>query len=161
MGWVWTATLHRSTPDYVNQSFTIGDIYLRKAQVYGCAIAIGVLAILYVIIRMTWLGRAIRAVSANMSSAKLVGVNPRTVAALTFAIGVATTGAGGFDRVSALPVFARLGLPVDLPPARDHRPGRNGQPARGCRRRPPARRGGNDDTRPTSRRSGRRWCPGS
>jgi branched-chain amino acid transport system permease protein len=95
MGWVWTATLHRSTPDYFNQSFTIGDIYLRKAQVYGCTIAIGVLAILYVIIRVTWLGRAIRAVSANLSSAKLVGVNPRTVAALTFAIGVATTGAGG------------------------------------------------------------------
>jgi branched-chain amino acid transport system permease protein len=95
MGWVWTATLHRSTPDYFNQSFTIGDIYVRKAQVYGCAIAVGVLAILYVILRVTWLGRAIRAVSANMSSARLVGVDPKTVAALTFAIGVATTGAGG------------------------------------------------------------------
>jgi branched-chain amino acid transport system permease protein len=95
MGWVWTATLHRATPDYFNQSFTIGDIYLRKAQVYGCAIAVGVLAILYVILRVTWLGRAIRAVSANMSSARLVGVKPSTVAALTFAIGVATTGAGG------------------------------------------------------------------
>ena len=95
MGIVWTATLHRATPDYFDQSFTIGDIYLRKAQVYGCAIAIGVLAILYVILRVTWLGRSIRAVSANMSSAKLVGVNPSTVAALTFAIGVATTGAGG------------------------------------------------------------------
>ena len=95
MGFVWTATLHRATPDYFNQSFTVGDIYLRKAQVYGCAIAVGVLAILYVILRVTWLGRAIRAVSANMSSARLVGVNPSTVAALTFAIGVATTGAGG------------------------------------------------------------------
>jgi branched-chain amino acid transport system permease protein len=95
MGMVWTATLHRATPEYYNQSFTIGDIYLRKSQVYGCAIAIGVLTILYVILRVTWLGRAIRAVSANMSSAKLVGVNPSTVAALTFAIGVATTGAGG------------------------------------------------------------------
>jgi branched-chain amino acid transport system permease protein len=95
MGMVWTATLHRATPDYFNQSWTIGDIYLRKAQVYGCAIAVGVLAILYVILKVTWLGRAIRAVSANMSSAKLVGVDPQTVAALTFAIGVATTGAGG------------------------------------------------------------------
>jgi branched-chain amino acid transport system permease protein len=95
LGWVWTATLHRATPDYFNQSFTIGDIYLRKAQVYGCAIAVGVLAILYVILRVTWLGRAIRAVSANMTSARLVGVRPSTVAALTFAIGVATTGAGG------------------------------------------------------------------
>jgi branched-chain amino acid transport system permease protein len=95
MGMVWTATLHRATPDYFNQSFTIGDIYLRKSQVYGCAIAIGVLVILYVMLKVTWLGRAIRAVSANMSSAKLVGVDPTTVAALTFAIGVATTGAGG------------------------------------------------------------------
>ena len=95
MGLVWTATLHRATPDYFNQSFTIGDIYLRKGQVYGCAIAVGVLAVLYVILRVTWLGRAIRAVSANASSARLVGVSPSTVAALTFAIGVATTGAGG------------------------------------------------------------------
>jgi branched-chain amino acid transport system permease protein len=95
MGMVWTATLHRATPAYFNQSFTIGDIYLRKGQVYACAIAIGVLAVLYVILRVTWLGRAIRAVSANMSSARLVGVNPSTVAALTFAVGVATAGAGG------------------------------------------------------------------
>lgn len=95
MGLVWSATLHRATPSYFNQSFTIGDIYLRKGQVYGCAIAIGVLVVLYVILRVTWLGRAIRAVSANMSSAKLVGVNPSTVAALTFAVGVATAGAGG------------------------------------------------------------------
>jgi branched-chain amino acid transport system permease protein len=95
MGMVWTATLHRSTPSYFDESFRIGDIYLRKGQVYGCAIAVGVLAILYVILRVTWLGRAIRAVSANMSSARLVGVNPSTVAALTFAVGVATAGAGG------------------------------------------------------------------
>jgi branched-chain amino acid transport system permease protein len=95
MGMVWTATLHRATPDYFNQSFTIGDIYLRKAQVYGCAIAVGVLVVLYVLLKVTWLGRAIRAVSANTASARLVGVNPSTVAALTFAVGVATTGAGG------------------------------------------------------------------
>jgi branched-chain amino acid transport system permease protein len=95
LGWVWTATLHRASPEYFDQSFTVGDIYFRKAQVYGCGIAVGVLAILYVILRVTWLGRAIRAVSANISSARLVGVNPSTVAALTFAIGVATTGAGG------------------------------------------------------------------
>ncbi len=35
MGLVWTATLHRATPDYFNQSFTIGDIYLRKAHSLG------------------------------------------------------------------------------------------------------------------------------
>ena len=95
IGMVWTAKLHRATPSYFDESYRIGDIYLRKGQVYGCAIAIGVLAVLYVLLKTTWLGRAIRAVSANMSSAQLVGVNPRKVAALTFAVGVATAGAGG------------------------------------------------------------------
>ena len=95
MGMVWTATLHRATPSYFDESFRIGDIYLRKAQVYGCAIAVGVLVVLYILLKVTWLGRAIRAVSANTASARLVGVNPSTVAALTFAVGVATTGAGG------------------------------------------------------------------
>jgi branched-chain amino acid transport system permease protein len=95
IGMVWTAKLHRATPSYFDESYRIGDIYLRKGQLYGCAIAIGVLAVLYVLLKTTWLGRAIRAVSANMSSARLVGVNPRNVAALTFAVGVATAGAGG------------------------------------------------------------------
>ena len=95
MGLVWSGNLHSVTPSYFNQSFRLGDFYFPKAQVFGCAIAVGVLAILYVVLVKTWLGRAIRAVSANMSSARLVGVSPRNVAALTFAIGVATTGAGG------------------------------------------------------------------
>jgi branched-chain amino acid transport system permease protein len=56
---------------------------------------VGVLACLYVMLKATWLGRAIRAVSENLQSARLVGVNARHVAGLTFAIGVATTGAGG------------------------------------------------------------------
>jgi len=95
MGLVWSANLHSATPSYFNQSFRLGDFYFPKAQVFGCAIAVGVLVFLYIVLTRTWLGRAIRAVSANMSSARLVGVNPRDVAALTFAIGVATTGAGG------------------------------------------------------------------
>jgi len=95
MGIVWSTTYHAATPSYVNQSFRGAGLYFPKAQVFGCAIAIGVLTCLYVFLRATWLGRAIRAVSENVTSARLVGVNARNVAALTFAIGVATTGAGG------------------------------------------------------------------
>lgn len=95
MGLVWSTTYHSSTPGYVDQSFRAGGFYFPKAQLFGCAIAIGVLAALYMMLTRTWLGRAIRAVSENVSSARLVGVNARKVAALTFAIGVATTGAGG------------------------------------------------------------------
>jgi branched-chain amino acid transport system permease protein len=95
MGLSWATTLHAATPPYFDESFRAGSFYFPKTQVYGFAIGVGVLAILYVVLTQTWLGRAIRAVSENVSSAQLVGVNPRRVAALTFAIGVATTGAGG------------------------------------------------------------------
>ncbi|HEV8250724.1 MAG TPA: branched-chain amino acid ABC transporter permease [Gaiellaceae bacterium] len=95
MGLIWSTTSHAATPGYFESSFRAGSFYFPKAQVYGCLIALGVLAALYVLLRGTWLGRAIRAVSENVTSAQLVGVNAKKVAALTFAIGVSTTGAGG------------------------------------------------------------------
>jgi branched-chain amino acid transport system permease protein len=95
MGLLWKTTSHAATPGYFASSYRLGSFYFPKAQVYGCLIALAVLAILFGLLRGTWLGRAIRAVSENVSSAQLVGVNPRKVAALTFAIGVATTGSGG------------------------------------------------------------------
>src|ERR671938_649009 len=95
MGLVWGNTSHTVRPAYFNQSFNVGSIFLPKAQVYGALLALAVLAALYVILNRTWLGRAIRASAANSPAARLVGVNVGAVAALTFAIGVATAGAGG------------------------------------------------------------------
>jgi branched-chain amino acid transport system permease protein len=95
MGLIWGNTSHSVRPSYVNDSFHIGEIFLPKAQVYGCALACVVLAALYVILTRTWLGRAIRASAANPSGAALVGVNVSAVAALAFAVGVGAAGAGG------------------------------------------------------------------
>jgi branched-chain amino acid transport system permease protein len=95
MGVIWGNTSHSVRPSYVNESFTIGDIFLPKAQVYGCALATVVLIALYLILTRTWLGRAIRASAVNPSGAALVGVNVSAVAAVAFAVGVAAAGAGG------------------------------------------------------------------
>jgi branched-chain amino acid transport system permease protein len=95
MGEVWGNTSHSVRPGYFNESFGIGDVFLPKAQVYGCLVAIVVLAALYFILQRTWLGRSIRASAANPQGAELVGVNVASVSALTFAVGVGTAGAGG------------------------------------------------------------------
>jgi branched-chain amino acid transport system permease protein len=95
MGLIWGNTSHSIRPSYVNSSFHIGSLFLPKAQVYGGAVAIVVLLALYGLLTRTWLGRAIRASAVNPQGAALVGVNVGGVAALTFAIGVATAGAGG------------------------------------------------------------------
>jgi branched-chain amino acid transport system permease protein len=95
MGSVWGNTSHSVRPDYFNQSFSIGDVFLPKAQVFGGAVALVVLAALYLFLTRTWTGRAIRASAANPQGAELVGVKIGGVAALTFGIGVASAGAGG------------------------------------------------------------------
>jgi branched-chain amino acid transport system permease protein len=95
MGVIWGNTSHTVRPDYFNQSFTVGDLFFPKAQVYGFVLAAIVLSALYLILTRTWLGRAIRASAVNPQGAALVGVNVGAVAALTFAVGVSATGAGG------------------------------------------------------------------
>jgi branched-chain amino acid transport system permease protein len=95
MGLIWGNTSHSVRPAYVNESFEIGQVFLPKAQVYGGALAVVVLGGLYVILNHTWLGRAIRASAVNPQGAELVGVKVGSVAAMTFAIGVASVGAGG------------------------------------------------------------------
>ena len=95
MGLVWGNTSHSVRPAYFNESYSLGELFLPKAQVYGFAVAAIVLGALYVILTRTWLGRAIRASAVNPQGAALVGVNVGGVAALTFAVGVAAAGAGG------------------------------------------------------------------
>ena len=95
MGIIWGNTSHSARPGYFTESFEIGSLFLPKAQVYGGLVAVGVLSTLYGILTWTWLGRAIRASAVNPQGAELVGVNVGSVSAMTFAVGVASAGAGG------------------------------------------------------------------
>lgn len=95
MGVVTRNVFRSVTPSYFNSSFNLGPFFLPAPQVYGCVAAIVVMALLYLALTRTWTGRAIRASSQNISGAQLVGISASGVAALTFAVGSATTGVGG------------------------------------------------------------------
>ena len=95
LGLVFRNTSHAVRTSYFDESFRIGEIFLPKTQVFGCLVAVAVLIGLYTFLSKTWTGRAIRASAVNPQGAQLVGVNVAAVAALTFAVGVSVTGAGG------------------------------------------------------------------
>jgi branched-chain amino acid transport system permease protein len=95
MGTVWGNESTAIRPSYANESFTFAGLYLPKTQVYGGLVAIVVLAALGVLLTRTWLGRAIRAAASNPDGAELVGIKVAAVAAVVFALGIATAGAGG------------------------------------------------------------------
>lgn len=95
MGFTWGNNSTAVRPSYADQSFTFAGLFLPKAQVYGGIAAVVVLGGLFLLLTRTWTGRAIRAAASNPTGAELVGVKIASVAALVFAIGIATAGAGG------------------------------------------------------------------
>jgi branched-chain amino acid transport system permease protein len=95
MGIIWGNRSASIRTSYTDESLQLGVFFLPQVQVISAAIAVVVLLALYLLLNRTWLGRAIRAASVNESGALLVGVSVAAVAALTFAIGIATLGAGG------------------------------------------------------------------
>ena len=95
LGLVWGNTSHAVRTPYFDESYDLGAFFIPKGLLYGSLVAIGVLAGLYAFLVKTWTGRAIRASAVNPQGAALVGVNVAAVAAMTFAVGVAVTGAGG------------------------------------------------------------------
>ena len=95
LGRMWKGVFRAVTPGYFDEAVHIGSISLPTAKLYACGVAVAMLALLWLMLAKTWLGRAIRASSENVNAARLMGIDVAAVAALAFAIGVATTGAGG------------------------------------------------------------------
>jgi branched-chain amino acid transport system permease protein len=104
MGRVWGNVFRAARPSYVDDSFHLGSIILPKPKLYAFLLAVAILGLLWLLLTRTWAGRGIRAAAQNPQAAALIGIDVAAIAALTFAIGVATTGAGG-ALISVLGVF--------------------------------------------------------
>ena len=94
-GIIWSNDFKSVTPGYFNKAYHVGNYFIPAARLYACAVAVAVLGCLWLLLTKSWLGRAIRASAQNRDGARLMGINVTAVAALTFAIGAGTTGAGG------------------------------------------------------------------
>jgi len=95
MGFIWGNNAVASRPSYVESSFHLGSFYFPKGLLFACLLAILILVALQMVFSKTWLGRSIRASASSEDAARLVGVNIPMVAAVTFALGAASAGAGG------------------------------------------------------------------
>jgi branched-chain amino acid transport system permease protein len=95
LGMTFSNDFKSVTPSYYNDAIHIGQFFLPTARLLGCGVAAVMLIALWLLLTRTWLGRAIRAAAQNPVGARLMGIDVAAIAALTFAIGTATTGAGG------------------------------------------------------------------
>jgi len=80
---------------YVTGSVHVLDFYLSDIYLFGFALAVVLVAALYLILYRTRFGRSLRATMQDQTAARLIGIDIGRVSALAFGIGVAATAAGG------------------------------------------------------------------
>ena len=119
----YSADLRTIDAWYVDRSLHILGFYLPYIYLFGFALAVVLLAALYLFVYRTRTGYSIRASMQNRTGAQLIGIDINRVSAITFGIGSAATAAGGmvygatntfnpdsgYDLISRLLVIVVLG----------------------------------------------------
>ena len=91
----FTADFRTINPSYAGANVTIFDLTLPLLRFAAFVAALLFATLLWIILQRTRLGRAIRATAQNLTAARLYGVDPARLYALTFGLGVGLAGAAG------------------------------------------------------------------
>lgn len=95
LAYFFTGVYRSTRPDYATDAILIGPFYIPTGQVYAVLVSMALLGLLWLMLRYTRLGYAIRATTQNRMAAETVGVNVRQISLITFGIGTALAGASG------------------------------------------------------------------
>lgn len=91
----FSADLRTINPPYAGDNFQLGGLTIPLAPLAAFAVALCLAGALWLFLARTRTGRAIRATAQNLTAARLYGVNPKRIYALTFGAGAALAGAAG------------------------------------------------------------------
>jgi len=95
LSYLFTGIYRSTNPIYATRPFLVGPFFMPQSQVYATVISITLILSLWLFLRNTRVGNAIRATMQNRNSAQVVGVNVVWVSMLSFGIGLAMAGAAG------------------------------------------------------------------
>jgi branched-chain amino acid transport system permease protein len=73
----------------------LGSVFLTGQRVLIVGVTAAIVTALFLVLRFTWTGRALRAMAQHPTVAQITGVNVRMVAVITFAIAAAMAGVAG------------------------------------------------------------------
>jgi branched-chain amino acid transport system permease protein len=91
----FSADFRTINPSYAGSHVAFGPLVIPLARLMAFGIAIVLTVGMWVFLLRTKLGRAIRATAQNLVAARLYGVEPRHLYAMTFGIGIGLAGAAG------------------------------------------------------------------
>jgi branched-chain amino acid transport system permease protein len=91
-------------------SLQLGEIYLPYSRIFAALTALVAVVVLYLFLKKTYLGTAIRAISQDRAVMPLMGVSPSRIYIVTSAIGGALAGLGACLLVLQYDVHPAIGL---------------------------------------------------
>ncbi len=91
----FSADFRTINPSYAGNSIALGPVVLPQARLMAFGVAIVLTVGMWLFLLHSRLGRAIRATAQNLVAARLYGVEPRHLYAITFGIGIGLVGAAG------------------------------------------------------------------
>jgi len=91
----FSADFRAINPSYAGANFALAGVTIPLVQVVVFAVAIGLTIAMWLFLLHTRIGRGIRASAQNLVAARLYGVDPKRIYALTFGIGSALAGVTG------------------------------------------------------------------
>jgi len=91
----FSADFRAINPSYAGSNFALAGVTIPLVQVAVFAVAIGLTIAMWLFLLHTRIGRGIRASAQNLVAARLYGVDPKRIYALTFGIGSALAGVTG------------------------------------------------------------------
>ncbi len=111
---LWTGDFRMMRVPYLDRSLILGPFIVPLARLVACLVGIAMVIGLSWLLASTRAGRMIRATAQDWEMARLLGVNPRQVYALTFGLGAGISGVAGSLVALYTPVEPNMGLTYTL-----------------------------------------------
>jgi branched-chain amino acid transport system permease protein len=107
---VFSADLFDVPPLNAGRSITIGPFYAKLELLIGFGVTLLATAVIHVVLKSTYLGKAIRATVQDGEAAQLMGIPVPRIFLITFSAGSALVGLSACVMISLFSVFPSVGL---------------------------------------------------
>lgn len=95
LGYLFSNTYRSANPSYATEAIHFGPFFLPKGQFYATILSVALIGLLWLFLKYSRIGYAIRATMQNQTAAQVVGVNVERISVFSFGLGVALAGASG------------------------------------------------------------------
>lgn len=114
MSVAFTPNTRAVTTSYTGLGLNVGDIQISFTRLVVFLISLAATGMVFLFMKKTMWGKAVRGASEDMRAASLLGISPRKVSSLTFAIGIALAGVAGVATATTYPFDPYFGFVFSL-----------------------------------------------